>query len=152
MPYIPLVSVLVAVTAFIPIVGAFVGCIFGALFILVDNPMQAVWFVAMFLILQQIENNLIYPRVVGTSIGLPGMWVLLAVSVGGEVMGVAGMFLMIPVVAVLYVLIREITNARLELRNVDAAKLVPQPPELESHLKKRRESRKKKRTEKKGKK
>ena len=135
MPYIPLVSVLVAVTAFIPIVGAFAGCILGALFILVDDPMKAVWFVAMFLILQQIENNLIYPRVVGTSIGLPGMWVLLAVAVGGEVMGVAGMFLMIPMVAVMYVLLRELTNHRLETRGIEESKLVEQPPELISHLK-----------------
>lgn len=135
MPYIPLVSVLVAVTAFIPIVGAFAGCILGALFILVDDPMKAVWFVAMFLVLQQIENNLIYPRVVGTSIGLPGMWVLLAVAVGGEVMGVAGMFLMIPMVAVLYVLLREVTNHRLEVRGIREDKLVEQPPELISHLK-----------------
>lgn len=134
MPYIPLVSVLVAVTAFIPIVGAFAGCALGALFILVDNPIQAVWFVAMFLVLQQIENNLIYPRVVGTSIGLPGMWVLLAVAVGGEVMGVAGMFLMIPMAAVLYVLLREIVNVRLEKRHVDPRKLMDHPPELRSHL------------------
>ncbi len=135
MPYIPLVSVLVAVTAFIPIVGAFAGCILGALFILVDDPIKAVWFVAMFLVLQQIENNLIYPRVVGTSIGLPGMWVLLAVAIGGEVMGVAGMFLMIPMVAVLYVLLREVTNHRLEKRGVEESKLVDHPPELISHLK-----------------
>lgn len=143
MPYIPLVSVLVAVTAFIPIVGAFAGCILGALFILVDNPMQAVWFVAMFLVLQQIENNLIYPRVVGTSIGLPGMWVLVAVSVGGEVMGVAGMFLMIPMVAVLYVLLREVTFHRLEKRGVDTGKLEVQPPEVVSHLKAKRKKAKK---------
>lgn len=132
MPYIPLVSVLVAVTAFIPLVGAFVGCIFGALFILVDNPMQAVWFVVMFLILQQIEGNLIYPRVVGTSIGLPGMWVLVAVAVGGELMGVGGMFLMIPIASVLYSLLREITGKRLEARSVAAEKLTIQPPELVS--------------------
>lgn len=143
MPYIPLVSVLVAVTAFIPIVGAFAGCILGALFILVDNPMQAVWFVAMFLVLQQIENNLIYPRVVGTSIGLPGMWVLVAVSVGGEIMGVAGMFLMIPMVAVLYVILREVTNHRLEGRAVSADKLEAQPPEVVSHLKPKRKKKEK---------
>lgn len=144
MPYIPLVSVLVAVTAFIPIVGAFAGCILGALFILVDNPVQAVWFVAMFLVLQQIENNLIYPRVVGTSIGLPGMWVLLAVTIGGEMMGVAGMFLMIPMVAVLYVVLREVTNTRLERRAIDASKLQDQPPELVSHLKPRKKKTQKK--------
>ena len=123
MPFIPLVSVLVAVTAFIPVVGAFIGCIVGALFILVDDPLQAVQFVAMFLVLQQLENNLIYPRVVGTSIGLPGMWVLLAVAVGGEFMGVAGMFLMIPLSSVLYTLIRERTNKRLALLDIDEEKL-----------------------------
>ena len=138
LPYIPLVSVLVAVTAFIPIVGAFVGCILGAFFILVNNPIQAVIFVVMFLVLQQIENNLIYPRVVGTSIGLPGMWVLVSVAVGGELMGVAGMFLMIPVASVLYTLLREVTNNRLLLRQIDEDKLVPQPPELRSHRKERR--------------
>lgn len=149
MPYVPLVSVLVAVTAFIPIVGAFAGCILGALFILVDNPVQAVWFVAMFLVLQQIENNLIYPRVVGTSIGLPGMWVLVAVAVGGEVMGVAGMFLMIPMAAVLYVLLRELTNVRLEKRGIEIAKLMDQPPEVVSHLSiKRKKEKKPRKTEK----
>ena len=96
MPYIPLVSVLIAVTAFIPIVGAWVGCIFGAFLIFVANPLQAFWFVIMFVILQQLENNLVYPKVVGTSIGLSGMWVLVAVGIGGQIMGIAGMFLMIP--------------------------------------------------------
>ena len=139
MPYIPLVSVLVAVTAFIPVVGAFVGCLFGAFFILVDNPVQAVGFVVMFLVLQQIENNLIYPRVVGTSIGLPGMWVLLAVAIGGEMMGVAGMFLMIPLASVLYTLLREITQTKLAGRDIDAQKLNPQPLETKSHLKKKHE-------------
>ncbi len=135
MPYIPLVSVLVAVTAFIPVVGAFAGCILGAFFILVDNPLQAVWFVVMFLVIQQFEGNVIYPRVVGTSIGLPGMWVLLAVAVGGELFGVAGMFLMIPMASVLYALIREMTHARLEKRQIEEEKLLPQPPELRSRLK-----------------
>lgn len=131
MPYIPLVSVLVAVTAFIPVVGAWVGCIFGAFFILVANPLQAVWFVVMFLVLQQIENNLIYPRVVGTSIGLSGMWVLIAVGVGGSLMGVAGMFLMIPVTSVLYTLLTEHTNNRLRNTTVDKQKLQVQPPEIQ---------------------
>jgi predicted PurR-regulated permease PerM len=135
MPYIPLVSVLVAVTAFIPIVGAWIGCVFGAFLILVANPIQAVWFVVLFLVLQQIENNLIYPRVVGTSIGLNGMWVLLAVAVGGEIMGVAGMFLMIPITSVLYTLLSEITNKFLESKEIDPDKLKAQPPELRSRLK-----------------
>lgn len=138
MPYIPLVSVLVAVTAFIPVVGAFVGCAIGAFLILVSNPMQAVWFVVMFLVIQQFENNVIYPRVVGTSIGLSGMWVLLAVAVGGELMGVAGMFLMIPIASVIYSLLREKTNARLIKAQIDPVKLKEQPPELRSHFKEKR--------------
>ena len=137
MPYIPLVSVLVAVTAFIPVVGAWVGCVLGAFFILVANPMQAVWFVLMFVILQQIENNLIYPRVVGTSIGLSGMWVLVAVAVGGELMGVAGMFLMIPFASVIYTLLRETTHKHLDKKAVPSEKLHEQPPEPKPDLKKK---------------
>lgn len=135
MPYIPLVSVLVAVTAFIPIVGAWIGCVFGAFLILVEDPMLAVWFVVMFLVLQQIENNMIYPRVVGTSIGLSGMWVLVAVAIGGELMGVAGMFLMIPAASVIYTLIRELTHKRLANKNIEDSKLIAHPPELKSNFK-----------------
>jgi len=135
MPYIPLISVLIAVTAFIPIVGAWVGCIVGAFLIFVANPGQAFWFIIMFLILQQVENNLIYPKVVGTSIGLSGMWVLVAVGIGGQLMGVAGMFLMIPIVSVFYTLLQEQTNYRLHLREIDPEKLSVQPPELSSKLK-----------------
>lgn len=142
MPYIPLVSVLVAVTAFIPVVGAWAGCILGAFFILVANPIQAVWFIIMFLILQQIENNLIYPRVVGTSIGLSGMWVLLAVAVGGELMGVAGMFLMIPVTSVLYTLLREWTTKRISAINIDPEKLKEQPLDIRSKFSQKRAQKK----------
>lgn len=134
MPYIPLVCVLIAVTALIPLAGAFVGCILGALFILVDNPMQAVWFVIMFLIIQQFENNVIYPRVVGTSIGLSGMWVLVAVAFGGELMGVVGMFLMIPVASVLYTVLGEVTAKRLKKRQVAEDKLVDEPPHLNTRF------------------
>ena len=116
MPYIPLVSVLVAVTAFIPVVGAFVGCIFGAFFILVDNPLQAVWFIVMFLVLQQIEGNFIYPHVVGNSVGLPSIWVLVAVTVGSSLMGVVGMLVFIPLTSVVYTLLRGIVNRRLGLK------------------------------------
>lgn len=84
MPYAILVGVLIAFTALIPIVGAFIGCFVGAFLILVNNPIQAVGFVVMFLVLQQIEGNLIYPKVVGNKVGLPSIWVLLAVSVGGS--------------------------------------------------------------------
>ena len=139
MPYIPLVSVTIAVTALIPVVGAFVGCIVGAFFILVNDPLQAVTFVVMFLVIQQLENNLIYPRVVGTSIGLPGMWVLVAVSIGGEIMGVGGMLVMIPLTSVLYTLAREFTDKRLEARGIPEEKLWEQPPEIKSQFQQNKE-------------
>ena len=136
MPYIPLVSLTISMTALVPVVGAFVGCIVGAFFILVEDPFQALTFVAMFLVIQQLENNLIYPRVVGTSIGLPGMWVLVAVTVGGEIMGVFGMLLMIPLTSVLYTLLREYTAKRLDERKIPEEKLRDQPAEIYSGLKK----------------
>lgn len=139
MPYIPLVSVIIAVTALIPVVGAFVGCIVGAFFILVNDPFQALTFVAMFLVLQQLENNLIYPRVVGTSIGLPGMWVLVAVTVGGEIMGVGGMLIMIPLVSVLYTLAREFTSRRLEQRGIPEEKLWNQPIRIVNRAEKKKQ-------------
>ena len=123
MPYITLISVLIAVTALVPLVGGFVGCFLGAFFILVNDPMQALIFVIVFLVIQQIEGNLIYPKVVGGSIGLPGMWVLVAVTIGGDLMGVVGMFLMIPLSSVLYTLLREITNRRLSSRDIAPEKL-----------------------------
>lgn len=152
MPYMPLVSVIIAVTALVPIVGAFVGCALGAFFILVDNPVLAFWFVIMFLLLQQIEGNMIYPKVVGSSIGLPGMWVLLAVAVGGDLMGVSGMLIMIPLASVLYALLREFTQKRLAVRGIDPDKLRDHPPTLRSGFKqkqidKRERKRKKKKAE-----
>ena len=143
MPYIPLVSVVIVVTALIPVVGAFVGCIVGAFFILVNDPLQALTFVAMFLILQQIEGNLIYPRVVGTSIGLPGMWVLVAVTVGGELMGVGGMFVMIPLASVAYALGREFTDKRLAERNIPLEKLQDQPIIIKSQFQQNKERKEK---------
>ena len=148
MPYISLVSVVIGVTALIPVVGAFVGCILGAFFILVNNPIQALTFVIMFLIIQQLENNLIYPRVVGTSIGLPGMWVLVAVSVGGDLMGVGGMLLMIPVTSVIYALLREFTDKRLAERGIPPEKLQNQPPELDNRLKRTQQRRERQRLQK----
>lgn len=148
MPYISLVSVVIAVTALIPVVGAFVGCILGAFFILVNNPIQALTFVIMFLIIQQLENNLIYPRVVGTSIGLPGMWVLVAVTVGGDLMGVGGMLLMIPATSVIYALLREFTEKRLAERGIPAEKLQNQPPELATQYNRTQQRRERQRLQK----
>lgn len=127
MPYIPLICVLIAVTAFIPIVGALIGCFVGAFLIAVSDPLLAVYFVILSIVVQQLENNLIYPRVVGTSIGLPGMWVLVAVSVGGAIMGVGGMFIMIPLSSVAYSVFRIYTNKRLKNLKVDEEKLKCHP-------------------------
>ena len=145
MPYIPLVSVLVAITAFIPIVGAWIGCVVGAFFMLVNDPMQAVWFLLMFLVVQQIEGNLIYPKVVGTSIGLSGMWVIVAISVGGDLFGVVGMLLMIPFASVIQTILREEVAIRVYNRKINPEKLEAQPPILKSHLKEKREKNKEKR-------
>ena len=131
MPYVTLISVLIAVTALVPLVGGFIGCFLGAFFILVNDPMQALIFVIVFLVIQQIEGNLIYPKVVGGSIGLPGMWVLAAVTIGGDLMGVVGMFLMIPLSSVVYTLLREITNKRLASRAIAPEKIGESPEETE---------------------
>lgn len=112
MPYAVLVGVLIAFTALIPVVGAFIGCFVGAFLILVDNPMMAMWFVVMFLVIQQLEGNLIYPKVVGSSVGLPSIWVLAAVSIGGSLFGVAGMLVFIPLLSTVYMLLRDSVNER----------------------------------------
>ena len=152
MPFVALISILIAVTAFIPIVGAFAGCIVGAFLILMknpENPMQAVLFVILFLVLQQIEGNFIYPRVVGNSVGLSGMWVLLAVAVGGKLFGIVGMFMMVPFASVLYTILREKTHKRLDRRvneqNLDPEKLNVQPPELRSRTKETQQGNKERR-------
>ena len=122
MPYALLIGVLIGLTALIPIVGAFIGCIVGALLIALTDPVQALVFVAVFLVLQQIEGNLIYPHVVGSSVGLPSIWVLAAVSVGGELMGVGGMLLFIPLCSVLYTLFRGFIRKRLKEKKVPEEK------------------------------
>lgn len=117
LPYALLVGVLIAFTALIPIVGAFIGCVVGALLILMVNPMQALIFVILFLVLQQVEGNLIYPHVVGNSVGLPSIWVLVAVTAGGKLMGIVGMLIFIPLVSVIYSLLRDWMNGRLKMKN-----------------------------------
>lgn len=112
MPYAVLVGVLIAFTALIPIVGAFIGCAVGAFLILMVSPVKALVFVIMFLVLQQMEGNLIYPKVVGNSVGLPAIWVLLAVSLGGSLFGVVGMLVFIPLMSTLYALLKENVNNR----------------------------------------
>lgn len=107
LPYAAMIGALTAFTALIPLVGSYIGCIIGAFMIFTQSPVKAVIFVIFLIILQQIEGNLIYPKVVGTSIGLPGIWVLAAVTVGGGVLGVAGMLIGVPFAAALYRLLRE---------------------------------------------
>ncbi|MBR2867699.1 MAG: AI-2E family transporter [Clostridia bacterium] len=113
MPYAPVISVLVGFTALIPVFGAFIGTAIGAFLILFISPAKALWFVIFIVILQQIEGNLIYPKVVGKSVGLPGIWVLGAVTIGGNTMGVIGIILAVPACAVFYTLLRETVYKRI---------------------------------------
>ena len=117
MPYALLIGVLIGFTALIPMFGAFIGCAVGAFLMLMVSPLDALIFVVVFLVLQQIEGNLIYPHVVGGSVGLPSIWVLVAVTVGGNAMGVVGMLVFIPLCSVVYALVREAVNSRLEMKS-----------------------------------
>jgi len=115
-PYAFLTSTVVGVTALVPIFGAWAAAGIGAVLILTVNPMQALWFLVFFIILQQIEGNLIYPRVVGTQVGLPAMWVLIAITIGGGLLGIGGMLLGVPTCAVLYALVRKALNDKLDMK------------------------------------
>lgn len=124
LPYAMLVGILIAFTALIPIFGAFIGCAVGAFLIFMVDPMKALMFIVLFLILQQIEGNFIYPHVVGNSVGLPSMWVLAAVSIGASLMGVVGMLVFIPLVSVVYALFREIVYLKLKQRKINPEDVV----------------------------
>lgn len=110
--YAFLIGVLVGVSSLIPVVGAFVGCGVGAFLFLIQDPVTALWFVLLFLIVQQIEGNLIYPYVVGNSVGLPSLWILAAITIGGSLMGVAGMLFFIPLFSTFYTLLRDSVNEK----------------------------------------
>ncbi len=114
LPFAATISILVGVTALIPIVGAFLGIIVGAILILSIVPIKALIFIVFLVILQQFETNVIYPRVVGTSVGLPGMWVLMAVAVGGSLGGMFGLIIGLPTVSVLYTILKNDVNQRLK--------------------------------------
>ena len=129
LPYALLVGVLIALTALIPIVGAFIGCGVGALLIAVTAPWKALFFIVLFLVLQQIEGNLIYPHVVGSSVGLPSIWVLAAVTLGGKLMGILGMLLFIPLCSVLYALFRSFVKGRLAEKKVPSSRWRDAPPD-----------------------
>lgn len=113
MPYAGAASVVVGVTTIVPVIGVLIGTVVAAFLILVVDPVKAFWFVVFIVVLQQVESNVIYPRVVGKSVGLPGLWVLAAISVGGATFGVLGMLLAVPTFSVLYTLLRRAVNRRL---------------------------------------
>ena len=112
LPYAPMVGALIAFTALIPIVGGLIGAGVGAFLILMVSPVKALIFIIFIIVLQQIEGNLIYPKVVGSSMGLPALWVLAAVTVGGGVLGIGGMLIGVPMAAVVYRLIKESLNEK----------------------------------------
>lgn len=124
LPYAPMVGALVGVTALIPIVGAWIGAVVGAVMILTISPIKAVIFVVYLLILQQIEGNLIYPKVVGSKLNLPAIWVLAAITIGGNLAGPFGMLLGVPAASAAYMLLREATSAR-EAKNTPPEEDVP---------------------------
>lgn len=118
-PYAVTIGVLIGVTALIPIVGAFIGIIIGAILILSTAPAKVLPFIIYILILQQIEGNLIYPKVVGESVGLPGIWVLVAVAIGGDLFGVVGMLLGVPTASVLYTLFKQNVHKKLKEKEIN---------------------------------
>lgn len=122
-PYPLLMGVVIGVTALVPVFGAFVGCGAGVILIFLEDPVKALVFLILFLVLQEIEGDLIYPHVVGNSVGLPPIWVLAAVSVGGSLMGVTGMLVSIPLAAVIYALFREIVYLKLRQKKIDPGNL-----------------------------
>ena len=125
-PYAPMVGTLVGITAFIPIIGAFIGGAIGAFMIFTVDYMQAFIFIIFLVILQQLEGDLIYPRVVGSTIGLPSIWVLFAVTVGGSLWGITGVLLGVPIVSVIYSLVKiQVKNREKRLKvkeNVEVIK------------------------------
>lgn len=126
MPYPLTIGVLIAFTALIPIFGAFIGLFIGSFLILIEEPKYVIWFIVLFFVLQFIENYFIYPKLVGGDVGLSAIWVLLAVLVGGDLMGVVGMFIFIPLVSVLYAYARSIIYRKLKKKEIDVdKKLVP---------------------------
>lgn len=119
LPYAVLIGIVIAITALIPIVGAFIGCAIGVILIALVSPIKALVFLIMFFVLQQLEGNLIYPHVVGNSVGLPGMWVFVAVTLGGKLFGIAGMLAFIPICSVCYALFKVYVNNRLRDKKME---------------------------------
>lgn len=132
LPYATMIGALIAFTALIPVAGAYIGGGVGALMVFSVSPVKAIIFIVFLVILQQVEGNLIYPKVVGSSLGLPAIWVLAAVTIGGGIMGIAGMLLGVPIAAALYRLLKNDLNKpqTADFVNTDAA---AEPSELPKH-------------------
>ena len=122
-PYAATISVLVGFTALIPVFGAFIGTAVGAFLILMVDPGKALIFIIFIIILQQLEGNLIYPKVVGNSVGLPGIWVMVAVTVGASIAGILGMLLSVPICSILYSIVRTKVNNRIDQKNKEKIKI-----------------------------
>ena len=142
MPYAPMISVLIGVTALIPVFGAFLGTAIGAFLIVMVDPMKAFWFIVFIIVLQQLEGDLIYPKVVGSSVGLPGIWVLVAATVGGSAGGILGLFLSVPISAALYSLASIYTTRRLKAKGIEDSQWKvetskPEPSKLSLFFKKK---------------
>lgn len=116
-PYALILGVLFAVTALIPYIGAFITLVVGIILIAVTNPIQAVWYVIIFFVVQQIDENFTYPRIVGGSVGIPALWALIAVLIGGSIFGFLGMIISIPIFSILYTLLRDLVNKRINNKN-----------------------------------
>jgi predicted PurR-regulated permease PerM len=130
-PHALVISVIMIFCALIPIYGAIISCVVGSFLVLIESPMQAVGFVFFILVLQQLETNLIYPRVVSTSINLPSMWVLLSVTVGGGIFGIPGMLAAVPITSITYTLLGDAANSRLTARGLPTDD--PAPRERDIH-------------------
>lgn len=130
-PYALLISVVVGVTQIVPIIGPWVSALFGALIILVSDPSRVIWFIVLVLVVQQIEANVFYPRVVGNAVGLSGIWVMIAVLLGSGLFGIVGIVLCVPVMAVLYTLVSEWVNRRVEEKRFAAGMRKTPPTEEE---------------------
>lgn len=118
-PYALMVSIIIAISAFIPIVGSFIGLVIGSFLIFVEDPKMAGFFIILFFVLQQVEGNLIFPKVVGKASGLSSVWILAAVTLGGSLMGILGIIIFVPLFSVIQKLLKEYTDKRLEEKQID---------------------------------
>ena len=143
-PYALTISVLIGFTALIPFFGPLIGMLIGAILILVNSPTSAFWFIVFILILQQLEGNFIYPKVVGNSVGLPGIWVILAVTLGGSLFGILGMRIGVPIASILYTLLRKNVNQNISKKDIDINEYIDEDEESLNKTKFKKFSSKKK--------